>query len=113
AGGGRCPAAQRREVPLGLGDRRHLGAQVENAHGRRQERPSASMSSSASSGPHDPASYSGMSEVLRAKASRIGSTIFHCSSTSSRRVNNVASPRSASRSSVSYASGASAMKDAP
>jgi hypothetical protein len=48
-----------------------------------------------------------------AHAPMIGSTKAHCSSTSSRRVKSVASPRSASRIRVSYASGASTMNEAP
>jgi hypothetical protein len=67
-----------------------LGAQISL-----QVRPRAASSSSASAGPWLPASY-GVGGGPDSQASRIGSTTFHSSSTSSARVNSVASPRSAS-----------------
>ena len=59
----------------------------------------------ASAGPCEPAGYRGSGSMVSAHARRIGSQIRHCPSTSSLRVNSVGSPRIASSSSRSYASG--------
>jgi hypothetical protein len=56
------------------------------------------MSASASAGPAVPAAYEGSGwSSASCQALRIGSMIDHCASTSSLRVNSVASPRIASR----------------
>src|SRR5579864_112221 len=75
------------------------------AHSRRHLRPSRSMILRAVSGPHVPASYNttggGGSDFSHHV--RIGSNSSHADSTSSRRVNSVASPSMQSSSRRSYA----------
>ena len=56
----------------------------------------AQQDASASSGPSEPAGYCGSGPGVCAQASRIGSQMRHCASTSSSRVKSVASPRIAS-----------------
>src|SRR5664279_2300805 len=73
-------------------------------HMRRQACSGARIDA-ASAGPWEPAAYVGRRPGMARQASRIGSQMRHCASTSSLRVKRVASPRIASRISRSYASG--------
>src|SRR5882724_1208393 len=66
-----------------------------------QVRPSRSISAIAEDGPQLPAGYKRGSSLESAQASRIGSTQLHAASISSRRMNNVESPRTTSKSSRS------------
>src|SRR6185436_18699131 len=84
------------------------------AHRRLQARPSRRSSSSASFGPQVPARYGcGGGASALSVTRRMLPTIFQAASTSSRRVNSVWSPRMASSSSLSYASGLAAANVVP